>query len=144
MPSLFIVNDDRSIRRIVRKCFPDSEVKVHSATSGAEAAKASVALQPDVVVLDPLADGSGLSAMAEIHRLDPTVPIIFITTSGTSELAIESMRLGAMDYLGKPLDVTRVRDVICHAIGISRSIRARGPTGNRRPRRWDQRLPLTP
>jgi two-component system nitrogen regulation response regulator GlnG len=126
MPSLLVVDDDRSIRRIVQRCFEDSDVRVHSAPSGSEAAKATAALQPDVVVLDSLPDGSGLSALEEIRRLSPTVPIVFITTSGTSEMAIESMRLGAMDYLGKPLDMEKIRDVIGQAIGISRSIRETG------------------
>jgi two-component system nitrogen regulation response regulator GlnG len=126
MPSLLVVDDDRSIRRIVQRCFQDSDVKIHSAASREEAAKATAALQPDVVVLDTLPDGSGLSALEEIRRLNPTVPVIFITTSGTSEMAIESMRLGAMDYLGKPLDMEKIREVIGQAIGISRSIRETG------------------
>ena len=126
MPSLLVVDDDRSIRRIVQRCFQDSDVKIHSAASREEAAKATAALQPDVVVLDTLPDGSGLSALEEIRRLNPTVPVIFITTSGTSDMAIESMRLGAMDYLGKPLDMEKIREVIGQAIGISRSIRETG------------------
>jgi len=85
--------------------------------------KVTVALQPDVVALDAPPDGSGLSALEEIRRLNPTVPIIFITNSGTSDMAIESMRLGAMDCLGTPLDMAKIRDVIGQAIGISKSIR---------------------
>ena len=74
----------------------------------AAAVQATAALQPDVVVLDILpSDGSGLSAYEEIRRLNPAIPIVFITASGTSDVVIESMRLGAMDYLGKPLDPAR-------------------------------------
>ena len=54
MPSLLVVDDDRSISRIVQRCFEDSDVKVHSAASGAEAVKVAAGLQPDVVVLDVL------------------------------------------------------------------------------------------
>ena len=131
MPSLLVVDNDRSIIRIVKQCFADSDVKVHSAASGPEFLRVTAELQPDVVVLDTLSDGSGLSALEEIRRSNPTVPIIFITNSGTSDLAIESMRLGAMDYLGTPLDRAKIRDVIDQAIGISRSMRKTGPTTNR-------------
>ena len=73
MSSLLIVDDDRSIRRIVQRCLEDSDVKVHTATSGPEAARATAALQSDVVVPDSLPDGSGLSALEEIRRLNPSV-----------------------------------------------------------------------
>jgi DNA-binding NtrC family response regulator len=126
MPSLLVVDDDRSISRIVKRCFEDSDVTVHSAASGAEALRVTATLRPDVVVLDTLPDGSGLSAFEEIRQLNPTVPIIFITTSGTSDVAIETMRLGAMDYLGTPLDTAKVREVICQAIEVSRSMRETG------------------
>ncbi len=129
MPSLLVVNDDRKIIRIIKRCFQQSDVRVHLAASGAEAVKAATVLQPDVVVLDILPDGGGLSALEEIRRLHPTVPIIFITDSGTSEMAIESMRLGAMDYLGKPLDMAKIREVIGQAIGISKSMREPGANG---------------
>ena len=125
MPSLLIVDDDRSIIRIFQRCFEHSEVAVHSAASGAEAVAATAKLLPDVVVLDiVLPDQSGLTAYEEIRRQNPAIPIIFITAAGSSDTAIESMRFGAMDYLSKPLDLVKVREVIGQAIGISHQIRA--------------------
>jgi len=124
MPALLIVDDDRSIIRIFQRCFEHSDITVLSATSGAEAVKATIELQPDVVVLDILLpDKSGLSAYEEIRRVNPTIPIIFITASGSSDTAIESMRLGAMDYLGKPLDMAKIREVVGQALAISSLIR---------------------
>ena len=94
MPALLIADDDRSIIRIFSACFEHSDIMVVSAASAAEAVKAAGELQPDVVVLDiMLPDQSGLSAYEEIHRQNPEIPIVFITASGTSDTAIESMRL---------------------------------------------------
>ena len=73
-----------------------------------------------------LPDGNGLTAFEEIRRLNPAVPIVFITASGTSETAIESMRFGAMDYLSKPLDMAKIREVIGQAVGISKRMRETG------------------
>ncbi len=79
------------------------------------------------MVLDiVLPDESGLSTYEEIRRLNPVIPIVFVTASGTSDTAIESMRLGAMDYLSKPLDMAKIREVIGQAIGISKRIRETG------------------
>jgi two-component system nitrogen regulation response regulator GlnG len=124
MPSLLIVDDDRSITRIFQRCFENSDVTVISAASGAEAVEAATELQPDVVVLDIfLPDQSGLSTYEEIRRCNPAIPIVFITASGTSDTAIESMRLGAMDYLSKPLDMARIREVVGQAMAISKLMR---------------------
>jgi len=124
MPSLLIVDDDRSIIRIFQRCFEDSNTTVFSAASGTEAVKTTAELRPDVVVLDIyLPDQSGLSAYEEIRRQNPAIPIVFITASGTSDTAIESMRLGAMDYLSKPLDMAKIREVIGQALAISSLMR---------------------
>ena len=115
---------------------------------GPRPCRAAAALQPDVVVLDIiLPDESGLSAYEEIRRLNPAIPIVFITASGTSDTAIESMRLGAMDYLSKPLDMAKIREVIGQAIGISRRMRetaARDEAENADAATLGQRPPPTP
>ena len=130
MPSLLIVDDDRSVIRVFQRCFDNSDITVLSATSGTEAVRVVKELHPDVVVLDiVLPDQSGLSACEEIRRLNPAIPIIIVTASQTSETAIESMRLGAMDYLKKPLDMAKVREVIGHAAGISKLIQATAAIG---------------
>ena len=124
MPSLLIVDDDRGTIRIFQRCFEDSDVMVHWATSAAEALKAVDQLQPDVVVLDiVLPDGNGLTVFEEIRRRDAAIPVIFVTASGTSDTAIESMRLGALDYLSKPIDAAKIRDVVGQAIRISKRMR---------------------
>ena len=61
---------------------------------------------PDVVLLDlHLPDLSGLEVFQQIRRLDARIPVIFITGHGTTDTAIEAMKLGAFDYLLKPLDL---------------------------------------
>ena len=71
-------------------------------------------------------DGSGLTALEQIRQSNPEVPVVLITASGASEMAIESTRLGAMDFLTAPLDAEKVREVIGQAIRISRRIRLNG------------------
>ena len=59
-----------------------------------------------MVILDILLpDQSGLVTFQQIHQHDPSIPVVFITASGTSDTAIEAIKLGAFDYLLKPLDL---------------------------------------
>ena len=57
----------------------------------------------DVVLTDQkMAGGSGLDVLRAVQESDPTTSVIFLTAVGTVELAVESMRLGAFDFLTKP------------------------------------------
>ncbi|HEY0250816.1 MAG TPA: sigma-54 dependent transcriptional regulator, partial [Kofleriaceae bacterium] len=75
---------------------------------------------PDVVLLDMrLPDASGTQIFEQIRALDARIPIIFITTAKNAELAIEAMKLGAFDYLYKPLDLAKLRQVVGRAVQIA-------------------------
>ena len=121
MPSLLIIDDDRSVVHVFRRCFEDSEVAVSSAGTGAEGVEAVERDHPDVVMLDiVLPDESGLKIFEQIHEKDPTLPVVFITASGTSNTAIEAIKLSAFDYLPKPLDLAKIRELVAQALKIRR------------------------
>jgi DNA-binding NtrC family response regulator len=68
------------------------------------------------VLLDVLLPGiSGLEVFRQIQQLDSKLPVIFITAGGDSDTAIEAMKLGAFDYVLKPLDVRRLRERVQQA-----------------------------
>jgi DNA-binding NtrC family response regulator len=67
-----------------------------------------------------LPDISGLQAFKEFSKLDAKLPIVFITGGGVSDTAIEAMKLGAFDYLVKPLDLSQVRALAEQALRIRR------------------------
>ena len=74
-----------------------------NAGAGVEAVETS---KPDAVLLDVvLPDMSGLDAFKLIQDRDPRLPVIIATAAGSSETAIEAMKLGAYDYLTKPFDM---------------------------------------
>ena len=76
---------------------------------------------PDVTLLDMrLGDRSGLEVFRELRAIDRRNLIIFITGFGTADTAIEAMKLGAYDYLVKPLDATQLQQVVGQALVISR------------------------
>ena len=67
-----------------------------------------------------LPDMSGLDAFDKIHAIDPRLPVIIITAFSTTETAIEAMKRGAYEYLLKPVELDRLREVVDQAIDISR------------------------
>ena len=120
MPTLLVVDDDRSIRYLIQKAFEGSSIAVLSAGT-AEEALALVQQGPDVVLLDiVLPETSGLEAFQQIQSLDVKLPVIFMTGLGTSNTAIEAMKLGAYDYLHKPLDLTKLVGLVERALEIRR------------------------
>src|SRR5690606_1229213 len=77
--------------------------------------------QPNVTVLDVmLPDGNGLDMLKSIRRIDERLPAIFVTSSSESATAIQAMKLGALDYLIKPIDVVELRKVVARALEIRR------------------------
>lgn len=124
MPVLLVVDDEPSILYFFRQAFTEPEVTLLTASSAAEAIEAVTRKRPDVVVLDiNLPDASGLETFRRIHKIDPKVPVIFITGHGTMATAIEAMRLGAYEYLLKPLELDQLSDLVDRAFEISRLMR---------------------
>jgi two-component system nitrogen regulation response regulator GlnG len=124
MPVLLVVDDEPSILYFFRQAFAEPEVKLLTASSAAEGIDTVARERPDVVVLDiNLPDASGLDTFHRIHQIDPKIPVIFITGHGTMANAIEAMRLGAYEYLLKPLELDQLSDLVERAFEIRRLMR---------------------
>jgi len=120
MPTLLVIDDEPSVLHAFSRVFRDSNVTVETASTGGEGLRLAEQ-KPDAVVLDiKLPDVSGLELFKQIHALDPRIPVILITGTGTSETAIEAIRLGAFDYLVKPLDFGELEALVDRAFEIRR------------------------
>jgi len=118
MPKLLVIDDDRSVLHMISQAFGNTPFTVLKAQT-AEQGLALLAESPDVVLLDiVLREGSGLVVVNQIRERDPKLPVIFITGRGSSETAIEAMKLGAYDYLLKPLHLDKLRELVERALKI--------------------------
>jgi two-component system nitrogen regulation response regulator GlnG len=123
MPKLLVVDDESSIRLSIKAVFSRTEVTVLGAETAEEGMRLTVEHSPDVILLDiKLGTTSGLDVFRELRRIDPRCLIIFITGFGTTDTAIEAMKLGAYDYLTKPLDATQLKRVVDQALAISQLV----------------------
>src|SRR5262245_6143331 len=121
MPVLLVIDDEPAILYAFRRGFQKSDITVLTATLGAEGLAMVVQHHPDVVLLYlALPDLSGLDVFRRIHQHNAKIPVIFITGHGTTDTAIEAMKLGAFDYLLKPLELAPLRELVARACAISR------------------------
>jgi two-component system nitrogen regulation response regulator GlnG len=119
MPGVLVIDDDRSVVHLIRAALKDLKVEVMAAESADEGLSAFKKLKPDAVLLDIMLPGtSGIDLFDKIRRVDERVPVIFITAGGESDTAIEAMTLGALDFLLKPLDVARIKELVSQALQI--------------------------
>src|SRR6056297_1000887 len=116
MPSLLVIDDDRSILALTEKAL-STIADVETAATGAEGIERLRQGDFDAVLLDiQLPDQNGLAVYCEIREHDRRIPVIFMTVEAASNTAIEAMQLGAFEYIAKPLHVEQLRDLVEKAI----------------------------
>jgi two-component system nitrogen regulation response regulator GlnG len=137
MPTVLAIDDDRSVLHLIDKAFAKTPISVLSTSSVAEGFEL-IKKSPDVVLLDiRMPELSGLELARRIQSLDAKLPVIFVTSCDSSETAIEAMKLGAYDYLLKPIDLPKLRDCVDRALKIRRMmhvpVRMAGGDGDEYP-----------
>jgi DNA-binding NtrC family response regulator len=121
MPSLLVVDDEPSVLYALEKGLRSDTLEVITASTAKQGIELVQQRRPDAVILDVrLADMSGLEAFDEIRRIDPRLPVLFITAYATTETAIEAMKRGALEYLLKPVDLHQLREAVGRAVEVSR------------------------
>jgi DNA-binding NtrC family response regulator len=107
---ILIVDDERSMRRILSSNLAQDNHTVAEADGLTEARARLSAIQFDAVITDQkMADGQGLDVLACAREVDPALSVVFLTAYATVELAVESMRKGAFDFITKPFQPEVVR-----------------------------------
>ena len=120
-PSILLIDDDDSLRRVMEFSLTEAGYKVHTATSGEEGIQLFEKDAFDVVITDITMPGmSGLEVMKAIHRKEANLPVVIITAYGTIESAVEAMKQGAFDYVSKPVSRDELRLTLEKALKLSK------------------------
>ncbi|MBP1773904.1 MAG: two component transcriptional regulator, Fis family [Holophagaceae bacterium] len=105
-PSLLLVDDDVIYRERLGKALAARGYDVRTAANASEALALAQADSPELAVLDLRMPGeSGLELLRRLRALDPTTRVLMLTGYGSIATALEAVRLGAVHYLTKPVDV---------------------------------------
>ncbi|MCP4003872.1 MAG: diguanylate cyclase [bacterium] len=101
---ILIVDDDQLIRELTQDALTDGDFHVMSAASGPEALERVAEMPFDIVITDlSMREMDGLEVLERIKRESPRTDVIILTGYASLESALQAMRLGAADYLRKPI-----------------------------------------
>jgi DNA-binding NtrC family response regulator len=116
MGRILMVDDEPHMHKILASNLEQDKHVVFHAAGVEEARQAVSGNQYEVVLTDQkMPDGGGLDVLAAAHEADPNVAVVFLTAVATLELAVESMRKGAFDFLAKPFTPEVVRVAVQRA-----------------------------
>lgn len=119
MADILVVDDDESIVQAFRAFLTDEGHTCRAASTVDDALRALTQARPDLVITDVRMPGAdGITGLQRIREIAPDLPVIVMTAYGTSQTSIEAMRLGAFDYLSKPLDLDELRPLIRRALAV--------------------------
>ena len=123
MDKVLLIDDEVDVQYSFRRIFNSPDLELHTASSGEEALKMIPRIQPNLVLSDiRMAGLNGLETLRRIRQIDPKLPVILMTAYGTTQTAIEAMKLGAYDYLLKPFDVPRLKQLVEDALRAARDM----------------------
>jgi two-component system, NtrC family, response regulator AtoC len=108
--TILVVDDERTLARAVKAFLQESGYEAEVAGNGEEALRLLETLRPDVVFSDVRLPGmDGIELLRRIREFDPAVPVVIMTAYGTIEGAVQAIKLGAFDYLKKPVDLEELK-----------------------------------
>lgn len=108
-PSVLLVDDDETFRTRMARAFSERGYEVRQAETAERAIALATEDSPEHAVVDLKMPGvSGLSAVRELHRIDPSTKIVVLTGYGSIATALDAVRLGATHYLQKPADIDEI------------------------------------
>ncbi|MGH7278742.1 MAG: sigma-54-dependent transcriptional regulator, partial [Candidatus Rokuibacteriota bacterium] len=133
---ILVVDDEPAIQAALRGVFEDEGYRVSAAGTGADALAFLADETPDLVFLDIWMPGmDGLDTLAEITRLRPEATVVMISGHGTIETAVKATRLGAYDFIEKPLSLEKTLLTVSRALEHARLQRENATLRERLDRR---------
>ncbi|HXV13888.1 MAG TPA: sigma-54 dependent transcriptional regulator [Candidatus Krumholzibacteria bacterium] len=101
---VLIIDDDESLRKVMGYMLEEAGYDVDRAASAEEGLRVIGERRPDLVLSDiKMPKKDGIELLADIKRVDPTIPVVILTAFASVETAVEAMKRGASDYLTKPI-----------------------------------------
>lgn len=121
---LLLIDDEADVQYSFRRIFDSPDLEIETASSGEEGLRVIPQFKPDLVLMDVRMGGlTGLETLRKIRESDKKLLVILMTAYGTTQTAIEAMKLGAYDYLLKPFDVPKLKELVGNALKAARDMR---------------------
>lgn len=122
--SILIVDDEDAQRSVLKGYLEKKGYRVFSASSGNEGIKTVQNNIIDIILSDfKMPDKTGLEVLEEVKKINPEISFVILTAYGTIENAVKAMRLGAFDYISKPVDLDEL-DLMIERIIENRNLKS--------------------
>src|ERR1700728_4195125 len=119
-----IIDDEKDVHYSFRRLLEKEPLEILSAESGDEGVRLARKAWPDVIVMDiRMGHTNGLDTLKKLRQLNPKQVVIMMTAYGTSQTAIEAMKLGAYDYVLKPFDIPQLKELLFEALVAARAMK---------------------
>ena len=128
--TILIIDDNATLSNTLAQTFQQLNYEALTALNSVQAARMITQHRVDVVLLDiMLGEDDGLDVLQQLLRQRQELPIVMITGYASIESAVQSIKLGAFDYVKKPLDFEHLVKVVENALQLS-SLKEQGRTGS--------------
>ena len=118
---ILLIDDDAEIRYSLDRVLSQDGHEVIAADSGEDGIQKAKELKPSLIFLDNRMGGiSGIETLQHLRSAAPDSMVILMTAYGTTQTAIEAMKHGAFDYVLKPFDLLKLKDLVRKALKASR------------------------
>jgi DNA-binding NtrC family response regulator len=118
---ILLVDDDPVVRFAVRDFLQSQGMQVTEAESVQQAEEKFRGASPDAAIVDfSLPDGDGLELLEHFKRADPDLPVIVLTGQGSIEIAVRAIKLGAEQFLTKPVELRALHTLLQRALDNKR------------------------
>ena len=119
MPKILIIEDEVSIRRVLKKIISEESktYEVDEAEDGFEGIEMIQNNEYDLILCDikmPKVDG--IEVLEKVRKIKPEIPVVMISGHGDLDIAVQTMKLGAFDYISKPPDLNRLLNTVRNAL----------------------------
>ena len=119
---LLITDDSKLLRKKLREELENLGCEVIEASNGKEAIMRDLEQEPDGVILDiVMPEVGGIEALQVIREVSPTVPIVMLSSAGTPQKLMQTLKMGAIDFIQKPY----TKEQIARAVEAIRKARAK-------------------
>lgn len=115
--TVLVIDDEQDLRELLCLTLSRMDITATAVETIAEAKHQLAESRFDLCLTDMrLPDGSGLDLVSYVQQQQPQMPIAVITAYGSMELAVEALKQGAFDFLSKPIELPRLRQLVGHAL----------------------------
>ncbi|CEN48642.1 Transcriptional regulatory protein zraR (fragment) [Capnocytophaga canimorsus] len=123
MPKILIIEDEAAIRRVLAKILTEENknYEIDEAIDGLEGIEKIKKEDYDLILCDiKMPKSDGMEVLESAKKIKPEIPIVMISGHGDLETAVNTMRLGAYDYISKPPDLNRLLNTVRNALDRKR------------------------